>query len=242
MKTVFLHRIEWPAGARPAAPTRLQREASAHLPLAVICTSVYNRSQQRHSPLVIETLLPIPTGQDKGNEAMRIPATESLAGTVSSWHALGPGLNDYVNAIAVAGPDVYVGGAFTDAGGDDNADYLTRWDGTSWHAVGSGGAIPSLSSWVRAIMTVGAWVGIGGAFTDAGGNLEADHIAAWDGSIWHAFVPGLNDWVRSIVMVGPDVCVGGEFTDAGGLENGDFIARWGTVFSCVYLPLLTRSY
>jgi hypothetical protein len=33
---------------------------------------------------------------------------------------------------------VYAGGHFTDAGGATDADYLARWDGSSWRALGSG--------------------------------------------------------------------------------------------------------
>lgn len=47
------------------------------------------------------------------------------------WHALGAGLNGEVNAIAVAGTDVYVGGHFTDAGGVANADRIVRWGAIS---------------------------------------------------------------------------------------------------------------
>jgi len=45
----------------------------------------------------------------------------------NTWHALGSGLNNGVHALAVAGPDVYVGGYFTDAGGNPNANSIARW-------------------------------------------------------------------------------------------------------------------
>ena len=45
----------------------------------------------------------------------------------NTWHALGSGLNNGVHAIAVEGPDVYVGGYFTDAGGNPNANSIARW-------------------------------------------------------------------------------------------------------------------
>src|SRR5262245_18731817 len=52
-----------------------------------------------------------------------------------TWNALGTGLNSTVNAIAVSGSDVYVGGAFTDAGGNANADRIARWNGSTWIAL-----------------------------------------------------------------------------------------------------------
>jgi hypothetical protein len=57
---------------------------------------------------------------------------------------------------------------------------------------------------------------VGGWFTDAGGNPNADYIARWDGSQWHALGSGLSRPVYAIAVSGTDVYVGGEFTDAGG--------------------------
>jgi hypothetical protein len=159
----------------------------------------------------------------------------------NTWHALGPGLGENVNAIAVAGPDVYVGGIFSSAGGDPDADRVARWDGASWHALG-----PGLNGSVYAIAVAGPDVYVGGYFTNAGGNpnapgiSNAGYIASWDGSSWHALGPGLNGWVRAIVMSGPNVNVGGDFTNAGGNADADCVARWGTVFSYVYLPVVLR--
>ncbi len=99
-----------------------------------------------------------------------------------------------------------MGGDFTDAGGDANADYIARWDGAAWHALGSG-----LNDTVYAIAVAGSNVYVGGSFTDAGGDANADHIARWDGSAWHALGSGLNDAVYAIAVAGPDVYVGGEF-------------------------------
>jgi hypothetical protein len=58
-----------------------------------------------------------------------------------TWEHLGtrPGaLNNAVLAVAVSGTDVYVGGVFTDAGGNPNADRIARWDGSAWQALGGG--------------------------------------------------------------------------------------------------------
>ena len=92
-----------------------------------------------------------------------------------TWEHLGtrPGaLNNAVYAIAVSGSDVYVGGFFTDAGGNPNADYIARWDGSAWHPLGGG-----LNGSVSAIAVSGGNVYVGGFFTDAGGNPNADRIA-----------------------------------------------------------------
>ena len=137
------------------------------------------------------------------------------------WNALGTGLNGTVNAVAVNGSDVFVGGYFTDAGGNPNADHIARWDGTAWHALGAG-----LNDVVYAITVDGSNVFVGGRFTDAGGESNADNIARWDGAGWHALGSGLNDWVLTIAVSGSDVYVGGYLTNAGGNPDGDYIARW----------------
>src|SRR2546426_1145573 len=64
--------------------------------------------------------------------------------------AVGPrwarGMNNAVLALAVPGNEVYAGGYFTNAGGIA-ADYIAKWDGSSWTALGSGmnGAVFALA-------------------------------------------------------------------------------------------------
>jgi len=106
-----------------------------------------------------------------------------------TWENLGTGgpgaVNNPVRAIAISGTDVYVGGNFTDAGGVSGARYVARWDGSQWHALGSGVNRP-----VYAIAVSGSDVYVGGPFTNAGGNPNADRIARWDGCQWHALGTG----------------------------------------------------
>ena len=46
--------------------------------------------------------------------------------------------NSSVTAILVVGTTIYAGGNFTNAAGNSAADYIARWSGGSWHALGSG--------------------------------------------------------------------------------------------------------
>ena len=67
--------------------------------------------------------------------------------------------------FAVVGPNVYVGGNFTDAANDPKADRIARWDGSTWHTLGSG-----LNNAALAIAIAGQDVFVGGWFTGAGGD------------------------------------------------------------------------
>jgi len=95
-------------------------------------------------------------------------------------------LNGVVYAIAISGTDVYVGGAFTDAGGDENADYIARWDGSQWHALGT----TPMDNTVLVISPTTGGIYAGGLFNNAGGIPEADKIAFWNGAAWQALGGG----------------------------------------------------
>ena len=99
----------------------------------------------------------------------------------------------------------------------------------TWNALGSG-----LNGIAYAITVSGGNVYAGGTFTDAGGYVNADYIAKWNGTSWSALGTGLNGLVYTIVVNGTDLYVGGAFTDAGGDPNADYIAKWnGTSWSAL---------
>jgi hypothetical protein len=110
---------------------------------------------------------------------------------------------------------VYVGGAFITAG-DMSASHIAQWDGSNWHALGSG-----LNDTPLDIAVNGSEVYVGGAFTTAGG-ASANHIARWDGSRWWALGSGANSFVIAIAVNGNDVYVGGYFNITGGKPSSYF--------------------
>ncbi len=154
-------------------------------------------------------------------------------------------LRNNVFAIAVNGTNVYVGGNFTNVQNNDTvltaADYVVKWDGTNWSALGSNGAADgSLNGIVYAIAVSGSNVYVGGKFADVNNNgilvTTADHIAKWDGTTWSALGNNgllngsLNNDVWAIAVSGTDLYVGGTFTDVSDygtpLPAADYIARW----------------
>ena len=128
-------------------------------------------------------------------------------------------VNGPVRAVVVWGNDLVAGGDFTIAG-NVPVQYLARWDGSRWHAVGSGTNGP-----VHAVATFQGQLFVGGDFTEAGGQ-PANHVAAWDGSQWTAFGSGTNGPVNALAtLFGLFVYAGGSFSDAGGVAANN-VAEW----------------
>jgi hypothetical protein len=123
---------------------------------------------------------------------------------------------------------VYVGGAFTSAGSVSGADYIARWNGTTWSGLLSGTF--GISNTVIAIALSGADVYVGGNFTSAGGVSGADGIARWDGAnnTWNLVggASAINAAVQDIKVSGGNVYIGGDFTNAGGNSAADYLVRW----------------
>ena len=159
----------------------------------------------------------------------------------TTWSALGSDVNGNgliggpVYALAVSGGNLYAGGDFEDAAGIATADYLARWNGSAWSAVGSDGAgNGALNRAVRAIAVSGSKVFVGGDFTDAAGLTSADFIAMWTGSAWSALgsdgsgggaISGAGG-VWALAVSGNDVYVGGMFSDVAGIAAADAVASW----------------
>lgn len=143
------------------------------------------------------------------------------------------GLGGLVDAI-VFGPDkkMYVGGVFTNSGGNSAADYLASWDGESWSPVG---AIPILNNGVPVLdgqgnptfnPAINARVNsiafdsngnllIGGSFTNAGGVADADYFAIYNPTtkVWSAPANPLNAAVNTIAVSSAGIAyLGGAFT------------------------------
>lgn len=166
----------------------------------------------------------------------------------------GSSLNNGVNALAISGTDLFVGGQFTDVNDGGTplpaADYVARWDGTHWSALSSDGAgNGSLSAGVMALAATGGSLYVGGYFTNVSDNgtpvPAADYIAQWDGTHWSALGSNgagngafSNGYVNALAVSGSDVYVAGGFSnvsDSGTpVPAADYVARWdGTHWSAL---------
>lgn len=134
-------------------------------------------------------------------------------------------LNGTLYAMASDGTSLYVGGAFTDAGGNLDADGIARWDGQQWHAVGKG-----LSGWVNAIALDGNTLYAGGQQLGFGRDPEATHgvgnVVRWNGTAWEAFTPAVYGRVHALLLEGDDLYVGGQFSSIDEDRSLSNIARW----------------
>lgn len=154
--------------------------------------------------------------------------------TTQVYSALASGLNGPVTDLAIApNGDLYAVGFFTSAGDED---YIARWDGAAWNAVGTPTAGTAAITNVQtvAIGNDGS-VYVGGIFTNWANIANADRIARWDGSAWNAMGTGAAGDVNSIVVQSVDkVYALGSFTSMGGVGDTDSAALWnGTAWESI---------
>ncbi|QXD16476.1 T9SS type A sorting domain-containing protein [Rhodocaloribacter litoris] len=142
----------------------------------------------------------------------------------AQWQPLGGGVDGPVNALLVAGDDLYVGGYFdtaTDANGTVPVQNLARWDGTQWHEVGGGveGKVNSLTLGDDGILYAG------GSFEEQGGLLTRHGVRAWDGVQWTPLGNDFGGPVWTVAWHGGTLYAGGNFIESLG-DPGNGIVRW----------------
>jgi hypothetical protein len=123
--------------------------------------------------------------------------------------------------------DLVIGGSFQTVNGVA-ADNIARWDGSQWHALGSGtdGAVTALT-----VRQSGALV-VGGGFLLAGGQPRPG-IAEWQNGSWSGFGTGLGVSFPIAVhavteRANGELIAGGNFAAAGAVPCSG-IARWDGV-------------
>lgn len=188
-----------------------------------------------------------------GTASQRIAAWNGTA-----WSPLLTDMNSYVRALAAFDEDgaggnparLYAGGGFTTAGGGA-ANYVARWDLTTWLPLapaplenGTDGVVDDLMVFdPDGAGPVAPALYVGGNFNKAGGVSNVGRIARWTGSTWAAVSsPALNDRAQVLRVLdvdgaagplAPTLHVGGIFTTAGGL-SAKRIAQWdGSAWSAL---------
>jgi trimeric autotransporter adhesin len=105
--------------------------------------------------------------------------------TTRKWEAVGSGVNGRVRCMTTDGNgNLYVGGEFTEAGGIP-ANYIAKWNGSSWEALGDGP-----DDYILALEYNNGNLYAGGSFINVGGTISQG-IAKWNGSAWEAMSKGV---------------------------------------------------
>ena len=152
----------------------------------------------------------------------------------SSWSALGTGMDDSVNTLALDSTGkLYAGGIFTCARNSGvtcvtNAGRFAKWNGSTWSAVGSS----TFNDYVSSLKVDSSDnVYAGGVFT-ASGATSLERIAKWSGSSWSQLDSGIDGAVNAIAFdPSGNVFAAGDFTLTFSSLGRDFIAKWSPSFN-----------
>jgi hypothetical protein len=120
---------------------------------------------------------------------------------------------------------LYVGGSFISIGittANITVNYIARYNGTSWTAMGSG-----FTSSVNSICGDGTYIYAGGTFT-VSGTTTVNYIARWNNTTWEAMGSGTNGGVTSMKYINNNLYVAGGFTSVNSISTSR-IARWNTI-------------
>jgi trimeric autotransporter adhesin len=161
-----------------------------------------------------------------GRAAKHIAAWDGDAwSTLTSGNINGVGNNGWevvesVNALAVFGSKLYVGGQFyVLSEGTTSAKYIAAWDGSTWSTLPIGRS-NGVGSRVNALAAFASKLYVGGEFTTLGdGTTPANYIAAWNGSAWSTLgissSDGVSGGVWALCVFAGKLYVGGQFSTLG---------------------------
>ena len=159
-----------------------------------------------------------------------------LCAQTGAWasNTAAPGLGGRVDSFLEWQGSVYAGGTRFGAAEAGWINGLARWDGTRWHAVGTGVQLlfgqpfNSLAA-VSAMCEFNGDLIVAGTFDRAGGQ-PVNHIARWNGITFSPLGQGLVEvggdaQVRSLAVFNNELYAAGTFDTAGG-QPAFGIARW----------------
>jgi len=159
----------------------------------------------------------------------------------TEWSELGSGMKGPAGGTVLAlqvydegnGPALFAGGVFSTAGGV-SANFVARWDGVEWSALGAPGG--GTNGVVRELGIVDRGAGpelvVAGTFDVSGARLT-NQISTWNGTSWSRFEDGIalgsTTFVGAVTVYddggGPDLYAAGNFQIAGTVRATN-IARW----------------
>jgi len=155
-----------------------------------------------------------------------VAALDAVTGEATAWNPNASGghhdpdfpwiVYTYVNALAVSGSTVYVGGVFTNIGGQPR-NYIAALDATTGNATDWNPNTDGYQTQVSALAVSGSTIYVGGYFASIGGQPR-NNIAALDAATGNATAwdPNAGSYVHSIVLSSSTVYVGGGFWSIGG--------------------------
>lgn len=163
------------------------------------------------------------------------------AAHLAQWYATGfwgvfpasATLNGDVHAIAWDANHLrlYVGGTFTNASGDPNADFLAQWDTPNQRFVSFCSPAPAFGGSVSSLQILGSTLYVGGAFQNGAGIKTASYLLACDlntGAARTVGNPGdLNGGVYALTRdANGTLYAGGQFSNVAGIPAADHVASF----------------
>jgi len=155
-------------------------------------------------------------------EGVPAPGLAWLDPTSGTWTAI-PGAPTNILAMASYNGQLFVAGEFASAGGVA-ANNIASWDGSAWHALGTGAGNQSGGDAVWALYAWNGLLYVGGLFRNAG-PIAANSVASWDGSAWAPLGQGFSGLVYSFGQYDGNLIVGGE-TGTIDNQNLGYVASW----------------
>ncbi|HPM43040.1 MAG TPA: hypothetical protein PLV52_04350, partial [Candidatus Omnitrophota bacterium] len=145
------------------------------------------------------------------------------AGGDMSWFRFPGNSFAQINAIAVLGGDIYLGGYFNIVlEGEDSIQNIAMWDGSSWNALGSG-----INGTVWDLEASGEYLYVAGQFSNVDGISGLNNLAKWDGAEWSAVVPeSISSSINKIAIAGDNIYVGGWFSNDSSMGDASGVAWW----------------
>lgn len=139
-----------------------------------------------------------------------------------TWTAFNPATTTFtsVRSISISPTgNVYVVGDFTNWDAIANADYLAKYDGSVWTALGTG--LNGIGQCIEAVSD--SLIYVGGDFTTANG-VTVNRICYWNGTTFVAMSGGASHSVNALAIDrAGNVFVGGAFTST---PTTTYIAQW----------------